>query len=97
MKVLPAAVEEVVSTVKELAKFVEDSGKNYFNDHNSVHFWIFTGPNVSFLRLKVLDECLLVLEDLQERFGDFTAGFAFGCGCGSIFLHFLSGALYDMR
>uniref|UniRef100_A0A2N9ESZ5 Uncharacterized protein n=1 Tax=Fagus sylvatica TaxID=28930 RepID=A0A2N9ESZ5_FAGSY len=50
VKVLPAAVGEVVSAVKELAKS-----------------------------------------------GDFTVGFAFGCGCGSIFLHFLSGALYDMR
>ncbi len=49
MKVLPAVGGKVVSAVEELTKFIEDSGKNYFNDHNSGHFWIFIGPNVSFL------------------------------------------------
>jgi hypothetical protein len=97
MKVLPAVGGKVVSTVEELAKFIEDSGKNYFNDHNSGHLWIFIRPIVSFLRLKHPSECLLVLEDLRERSGDFTVRFEFGYGCGSIFLHLLSGVLYDMR
>lgn len=41
VKVLPAVGGKVDSAVEELAKFIEDSGKNYFNVHNSGHFWIF--------------------------------------------------------
>ena len=52
---------------------------------------------MSFLRLKRPGECLLVLEDLRERSGDFTARFEFDCDCGSIFLHLLSGVLCVMR
>jgi hypothetical protein len=52
---------------------------------------------VSFLRFQVPSGCLLILESLHKRFGDFTSGFKFGYGSGSFYLHLLSGMLCDMR
>jgi hypothetical protein len=52
---------------------------------------------VSFLQFQVPSGCLLILESLHKRFGNFTSGFKFGCGSGSFYLRLLSGVLCDMR
>jgi hypothetical protein len=91
--------ESIISATEGLTQFLKDLTKEIYNDHSPRHFLVFEESFVSFLRFEVPSGCLPILESLHKRFGNFTLGFKFGCGCssGSFYLCLLCGMLCDMR
>nr|POF09743.1 hypothetical protein CFP56_21381 [Quercus suber] len=85
------------STMTELEAFIERFEHKKYSARLAPRFWSLEGPQADFRRFNVQQDCVILLDQLVGRYGDFTAGFKIGAITDHFMINLLCEVLMDMH
>ena len=87
----------LLSTMTELEAFMERFKHKKYSARLAPRFWSLEGPQADILWFNVQQDCVILLDQLVGRYGDFTAGFKIGAITDHFMINLLCEVLMDMH